>query len=300
MDPVLVLHGGAGALRAALERGLEEEPFHQALRNAAAAGWAILTAGGAALDAVEAAVVSLEDDPCLNAGRGSVLNQDGVCEMDAALVCGRTGRAGAVAAVTGIRNPIRLARAVYEANGPVLLAGAGACAFARAHGTVTAPPEYFHVDRRLRQWREARARNHVMLDHGETGTVGAVALDRAGRLAAATSTGGLTNKLPGRVGDTPLIGAGTFADHRCAVSCTGTGEAFIRTVAAHNLAARLRWSGTDLERAARAAIHEDLAAAGGSGGLIAVGADGAVALPYNSEGMIRAVARAGQTETALF
>lgn len=301
--PALALHGGCGTLRKLELTPALEAAHRQALAEALAAGWAVLAAGGPALDAVEAVVAVLEDCPLYNAGRGSVFTAAGTHEMDAAVMDGTGRRAGAVAAVAGVRHPVRLARAVLEHSGHVLLAGAGAGEFARARGLEFQPPEFFHTEARWRQLQEARAQDRVAMDHDlKFGTVGAVACDVRGGLAAATSTGGLTNKRWGRVGDSPVIGAGTFADDRsAAVSCTGYGEAFLRVAAAHDLAARVRHAGQSLAEAAAAVVHAELPAVGGEGGLIAVNAAGELALPFNTEGMYRAWQRAGEGPcTAIF
>jgi len=243
--------------------------YHAALERALDAGYEVLKRA-TSLDAVCAAVVELEDSPLFNAGRGAVCNADGKHELDASVMDGATRRAGAVAAVSGIRNPVLAARAVMEKSRHVLLAGRGAERFARTHGLRMAAASYFRV----------RSRN-------PRGTVGAVALDARGNLAAATSTGGYTGKLPGRVGDSPIVGAGTYADALCAVSGTGLGEAFMRTVLAHDVAARMRYRGDTLARAAAAALR-GVRAVGGDGGLVAVDRRGNIAMPFNSEGMYRA------------
>jgi beta-aspartyl-peptidase (threonine type) len=234
---------------------------------------------GTSLDAVCAAVVALEDSPLFNAGRGSVYNAEGRHELDAAVMDGATLRAGAVAAVSRVRNPVLAARAVMEKSRHVLLAGRGAEAFARRVGLRMAPPAYFHT-----AWRLAALKAGLKGHHG---TVGAVALDADGDLAAATSTGGYTGKLAGRVGDSPIIGAGTYADATCAISGTGLGEAFMRTVLAHDVAARMRYRGDTLARASAAALRA-VRALGGDGGLVAVDRRGNIAMPFNSEGMYRA------------
>jgi len=293
----LAIHGGAGTIpRAALTGGREAE-YRAGLLAALGAGAAVLRAGGPAGEAVVAAVRALEDCPLFNAGRGSTFTSAGTIEMDAALMLGE-GRAGAVTGVTRVRNPITAARAVLEGGRQVLLAGAAADAFAEAEGLDMAPADYFRTEHRLAQLHAARAQDRVALDHdmpapARMGTVGAVARDAAGQLAAATSTGGMTNKRPGRVGDCPVLGAGTWADAAVAVSCTGTGEAFIRAAAAHEISARMRHRGETLEQACAQVIGTDVPAAGGRGGLIAVDAAGGVALPFNTEGMYRGSWRAG-------
>jgi len=288
----LAIHGGAGVMP---RRGMTEARrarYEAGLARALDAGHAVLARGGSALDAVCAAVVALEDDPLFNAGRGACYNTDEEHELDAAVMDGATRRAGAVAAVNRIRNPVLAARAVMEQSRHVLLVGRGAERFARAHGVKLAPREYFSTGARLAALRR-RAEGH----HG---TVGAVALDADGRLAAATSTGGYTGKLPGRVGDSPIVGAGTYADDLCAVSGTGLGEAFMRTVFAYDVAARLRYRKENLSRATGAALAQ-IAALGADGGVIAVDRRGNIAMPFNSEGMYRgAIDRRGQRHLAIY
>ncbi|HYD79388.1 MAG TPA: isoaspartyl peptidase/L-asparaginase [Paucimonas sp.] len=307
----LAIHGGAGTIAHSAPE--IEAPYHAALKEAAAAGEAVLAAGGTALEAVTAAVVALEDCPLFNAGRGSVYTSDATHEMDASVMDGRDLRAGAVTCVRTIRNPVLLARAVMEWSGHVLLTSDGAERFARECGIETAPSEYFAVASRLEQLRRARAEAEgAKLDHDlaaapaepldpdrKFGTVGAVARDRQGNLASAVSTGGMTNKRPGRVGDTPVIGAGCYADNRTvAVAATGTGEYFMRSVAAYDLAARIDYANASLEEAARQTVFERLAAIGGRGGLIAVDRDGNIALLFNTTGMYRAWVREGEPITA--
>jgi beta-aspartyl-peptidase (threonine type) len=263
------------------------------------AGRGILAAGGSALDAVTEAVATLEDDPLFNAGRGSVFTRAGAQEMDACVMDGTERRAGAVAGVFGPRNPVLAARAVMERSRHVLLIGEGALAFCRENGLAFCEPGYFHSGAR---WRELqRALQQPGREQPQYGTVGAVARDGRGNLAAATSTGGMTGKEPGRVGDTPIIGAGTYAENAiCAVSATGHGEFFIRHAAAFAIAARLRYAGQSLDQAARAVIDE-LAAAGGSGGVVAVDRDGALVLPFSTAGMYRGFVRDGTAiHTAIY
>ncbi|MBL7943843.1 MAG: isoaspartyl peptidase/L-asparaginase, partial [Flavobacteriales bacterium] len=236
----LAIHGGAGTISRSQMPAEKEAAYRKALEDALSVGIAILENGGHALDAVEAAVMSLEDCPLFNAGRGAVFTHDGRHEMDASLMRGDTLQAGAVAGISGVRHPVQLARRVMENTGHVLLSGAGAVAFAREEGLEFQPDDWFFSEFRHAQWQEALRDDVVRLDHsGEKkfGTVGAVAIDQNGNLAAATSTGGMTNKKWGRVGDTPIIGAGTYADNQvCAISCTGNGEYFIRAVAAYDVA----------------------------------------------------------------
>ena len=263
------------------------------LNDALRVGYEILKNHGKSLDAVTAAVMVLEDSPLFNAGRGSCFNAEGEIEMDASVMEGERLRAGAVAAVRRIRNPVLAARAVMEKSRHVLLAGSGAEAFARRHGLPLEAPGYFKTMTRLAALKRNLKNHH--------GTVGAVALDQDGNLAAATSTGGYTGKLPGRIGDSPIIGAGTYADNRaCAVSGTGLGEAFIRAAVAYDVAARMRYRKESLARAAAAALA-NVARLGGDGGLIAVDRRGNVAMPFNSEGMYRAsVDRRGKISVEVF
>jgi beta-aspartyl-peptidase (threonine type) len=289
MTCTLALHGGAGTIRAVNMAPGELQAHHDGLRTALQAGHRVLAAGGPALDAVTAAVVALEDNPLFNAGRGAVFTAAGVQEMDAAAMDGATLRAGAVAGIRGPRNPILAARAVMEHSPHVLLAGEGALAFLRAHGVIFADDAYFQTPRRWDALQRVLAAQGTAKDDADRhGTVGAVACDVHGNLAAATSTGGMTGKLPGRIGDSPLPGAGTWADATCALSATGHGESFIRIAAGHELSARMRLAGDGLDAAA-AAVMAALAAVGGDGGFVAVDRAGRVAMPFNSAGMYRGV-----------
>ena len=297
----IVVHGGAGTIRREDMSERREREHRAALEAALAAGAALLEAGEGALAAVIAAVQSLEDCPLFNAGRGSTFTHSGTIEMDAAVMEGAERRAGAVAGVSRIRNPVLAADAVMRLTPHVLLAGAAADEFAEAQGLVMEPPEYFHTKHRYKQLQQALARNKVVLDHDNArmGTVGAVARDAQGRLAAATSTGGMTNKRAGRIGDSPLIGAGTWADAQVAVSCTGVGEAFIRCGAAHEVAARMRLGGETAQQA-MAAVLAEVARMGG-GGLIAVDAQGEPAMGFTGGGMYRGVLRqGGVAEVAIY
>jgi L-asparaginase / beta-aspartyl-peptidase len=272
----LALHGGAGVLR----RDKAGAPHRAALEAALEAGYDILRSGGTSLDAVTAAVAVLEDSPLFNAGRGSCLNAEGEVEMDASIMEGATLAAGAVAAVKRIRNPVLAARAVMEKSPHVLLSGRAADDFAGKQGLALEAAAYFHTEARLAALKKGLQRHH--------GTVGAVALDAQGNLAAATSTGGYTGKLAGRVGDSPIIGAGTYADNRtCAVSGTGWGEAFIRVALAHEVSSRMRHLNEPLQKAAQSALKQ-VKRIGGDGGLVAVDRRGNIAMPFNSEGMFRA------------
>ena len=289
----LAIHGGAGTIARASLTPADERRYRTALEMALGLGYDCLRDGGAALDAVEAAVLSLEDCPLFNAGRGAVFTHDGHHEMDAAIMSGHTKLAGAVAGVRQVQNPIRAARLVMEHTDHVLLGYPGADDLAREHGLALQPAEYFFTQKRYDQLQEAIASGKMQLDHAadpnwKKGTVGAVARDQHGHLAAATSTGGMTNKRYSRIGDTPLIGAGTWADARCAISCTGNGEYFIRAVAAYDVACLMEYKGLALEEACRVVVQDKLAPVGGEGGLIAVDAAGNLTLPFNSEGMYRA------------
>lgn len=285
----LAVHGGAGTiLRSQMTPDLERE-YRNGLETALKKGYEILNRGGSSLDAVETTVASLEDFPLFNAGRGAVFTHEGKQEMDAAIMDGRHLKAGAVAFVKNIKNPVKLARLVMEKTEHVLLAGEGANQFAEQIGVHTEPDEYFFTEHRWLQLQEAMAEGRIQLDHAPAkpiGTVGAVACDKYGHLAAATSTGGMTNKKFGRVGDTPIIGSGNYADDTCAVSCTGHGEYFMLGVTAFDVAARMKYKGLSLEDAARETI-DHLTKINGEGGLIAVDTQGNVTLPFNSEGMYR-------------
>jgi beta-aspartyl-peptidase (threonine type) len=303
---VLAVHGGAGVLPRDDMSPEREAAYHAALGRVLAAGQSVLAADGAALDAVTAAVMALEDEPLFNAGRGAVFTRDGRHEMDAAIMDGRDRRAGAVAGIAGVRNPVLLARAVMERTDHVLMAGAGALQIARAAGLAFEDDAYFYTQERWDSLQETlRMEADGTLDDDPSrrhGTVGAVALDRAGNLAAATSTGGMTGKRAGRIGDSPIIGAGTFADDAtCAVSATGDGEAFIRLSVAHEIDARIRLGAQRMSEAARAVVIDDLSAIGGSGGLISLARDGALVMPFNCEGMYRGCVRdGGAPETHIY
>jgi len=281
-----------------------ERAYRAGLAHALRAGYAILEQGGSSLDAVIAAAVALENTPLFNAGRGAVLNAEGAHELDAAVMDGATLRAGAVAVVRRVKNPVVAARAVMEKTPHVLLAGEAADRFARAAGVALAPARYFTTPERIEALERARARERKRLGTRASaaevhGTVGAVALDCRGNLAAATSTGGYTNKMAGRIGDSPLVGAGLYADATCAVSTTGLGEAFMRGVVAYDLAARMRYRGEPLARAARHALDR-IVALGAEGGLIAIDRAGRIAMPFVSEGMYRGTARGGRYMTAVY
>ena len=308
--PVIAIHGGAGTLSRAHISAEQERAYHAALQQVLLAGQAVLAQGGTAMEAVCEAVRLLEDCPLFNAGHGAVFTAQATHELDAAVMDGATLAAGAVAGVSRIRNPVQAARAVMQNGQHVLMVAEGAERMAQEAGLATVEPSYFSTPARHAQLLAAQARQAgVVLDHDgaaalagraidegrKMGTVGAVALDAHGHLAAATSTGGMTNKLPGRLGDSPLIGCGTYADDRtAAVSCTGHGESFIRVAAAHDVCARMAYGGASLEAATHAVVHEALPAVQGTGGLIAVDRQGKVCLPFNTEGMYRGLARVGQ------
>ena len=306
----LAVHGGAGTI-AATDPDMEG-PYHAGLHAALMAGRAVLEAGGSAVDAVTASVQALEDCPVFNAGHGAVFNANEEHELDASLMDGHTLAAGAVAGMRTLRNPVLGAAAVLREGRCVLLGVHGEDALARQHGLLQVEASYFSTPARLEQLRSVQSRNATaaVLDHDSSasqgdprfGTVGAVARDRFGHLAAATSTGGMTNKMPGRVGDTPVVGAGVYAnDLSCAVSATGTGEQFIRACLAHDVHARMVYTGANVELAAQQALLESVAPLGGVGGLIAIGKDGRIAMPYNSRGMYRGWVREGEAaHTAIF
>ena len=301
MNIALALHGGAGTILRSNITAEQESAYRAGLHAALTAGWELLVQGAAALDAVTETVRLLEDCPLFNAGRGAVFTHEGVHEMDASIMCGRTLAAGSVAAVRNVRNPIALARAVMDRSEHLFLAGSGAEEFAREQGIAFEPDEYFHDEYRYSQLLAARAQDRVQLDHADEkkyGTVGAVALDSAGDLAAATSTGGMTNKRYGRIGDTPIIGAGTYANNRtCAISCTGHGEYFIRAVVAYDISCLMEYRGMTLAEASDLVVNQKLRTMGGEGGLIAVDAAGNIAMPFNSEGMYRGSVSSAQAAT---
>jgi len=293
----LAIHGGAGTLERSAMTPAKEAEYSEALRNALRAGDEVLRHGGDALTAVELAVRSLEDCPLFNAGRGAVFTHSKSHELDASIMDGKTLSAGAVAGVSGIANPIQLARAVMEKSNHVLLAGKGALDFAASLGFETKPEDYFFSEFRYNQLMQVIHEEGSFLDHSVSGdpnekkfgTVGAVARDMDGNLAAATSTGGMTNKRFGRIGDTPIIGAGTYANNAtCAVSCTGHGEFFIRSVVAYDISCLIEYGGLSLEEACIRVVNSKLVERGGEGGLIAVDRFGNISLPFNSTGMYRA------------
>jgi beta-aspartyl-peptidase (threonine type) len=282
----IAIHGGAGSVTRKTTTPQQEEAYKKGLSDALEAGYSILAAGGTAVEAVEKSVRALEDNPLFNAGRGSVFTSEGRHETDAAIMCGNTLKAGAVAAVTNIRNPVSLARAVMEKSENVLLTGTGAMDFAKVQDIAFEEDEYFHTVERRKALEEAQEQEEG--NNTGKGTVGAVALDELGNLAVATSTGGITNKKYGRVGDSPIIGGGTYANNQsCAVSCTGDGEYFIRLVSAYDISSLLQYKGINLSEACNTHIHK-LTALGGEGGLIAIDAAGNAELVFNCESMLRA------------
>ena len=290
----IALHGGAGTLVKGIMTVELETKYKQHLEQALKLGYSILEQGGTALDAVEKTVIELENSHLFNAGKGSVFTAEGTHEMDASIMEGKHLQAGAVSLVKGIKNPIQLARCVMEQSGHVFLASEGAMQFAQSLGFNIESPEYFFDQLRYDQWQEIKESHSFQLDHSvkkdsKFGTVGAVACDQNGDLAAATSTGGMTNKRFGRVGDSPMVGAGTYANNKtCAVSCTGSGEYFIRGVVAYDVSCLMEYKGLSLAEAANEVINNRILKIGGDGGLIAVDSYGNITMPFNTEGMYRA------------
>jgi beta-aspartyl-peptidase (threonine type) len=300
--PVLVIHGGAGVIAKDISAE-KEKRVRAALQRALETGYAVLKSGGSSLDAVSKTIVVLEDDPEFNAGKGAVFNHDGKNELDASIMDGATLRAGSVANVHKVKNPILLARAVMEKSPHVMLAGDGAEQFAQSIDMPLVDQKYFFTEERWQQLQqalkeEAAKEKSTASPHG---TVGAVALDAAGHLAAGTSTGGMTNKRYGRIGDSPVIGAGTYANAKCAVSATGWGEFYIRTVAAHDICARVEYRGEPVSQAANDVVMDAVPKLGGDGGVIALDADGNFATPFNTQGMFRGwIDKAGKMHIAIF
>jgi beta-aspartyl-peptidase (threonine type) len=301
----LVVHGGAGTMERAKMTTEREREYRAGVENALRAGWEILQHGGSSLDATEVAVRTFEDDPNFNAGKGSVFNSAGVNEMDAAIMDGKTLKAGAVAAVQHVKNPIDLARLVMEKSPHVLMAGEGAENFAKEHGVELVDAKYFFTQYRWDELQKDKAKEKgaagdkkFFVSHG---TVGAVALDRNGNLAAATSTGGKSNKLPGRIGDTPIVGAGTYANNAtCAVSGTGDGEFYIMATAGHDVSALMEYRRKTVEEAT-ITVLEKIGKLGGTGGMIAIDKNGKMALPFNTSGMYRGYVDAnGKFVTEIF
>jgi len=293
----IAIHGGAGTLPRAEMTAEREQQYRDGLATALLLGAELLERGGSSLDAVSCAVANLEDNPSFNAGRGAVFTFEGQNELDASIMDGRTLAAGAVCGVSHIKNPVELARTVMEHSDHVLLSGAGAEDFALSRGFTLMPRSYFHTPERWSQLERIRSGDGELsaLTISHVGTVGAVALDRAGNLAAATSTGGMTGKRFNRVGDSPIIGAGTYADNRCcAVSATGHGEVFIRAAVAHDICARMRYGQRTLAQAVHEVVIDELPAMHGEGGVIAIDRGGEIVMEFNSEGMFRASRKAGE------
>ncbi len=290
----IAIHGGAGTLVKGMMTPEKETAYKSALKTALDEGYQLLENGGSSVEAVELAVRLLEDSPLFNAGKGSVFTSTGSHEMDASIMDGSTLNAGAVSFVEGVKNPITLAKDVMEKSEHVFLAGEGAMEFARNHNHKFENETYFHDDLRYNQWQEIKGTDGFQLDHSlkkdsKFGTVGAVACDQFGNIAAATSTGGMTNKKFGRVGDSPMIGAGNYANNKtCAVSCTGSGEFFIRGVIAYDVACLIEHKELSLEAAASEVVHKRLLDIGGDGGVIAINTKGEITMPFNTEGMYRA------------
>ena len=289
----IAIHGGAGTLVKGLMTSELESEYKTALQLALDKGYKILESGESSLNAVEVAVKTLEDSPLFNAGKGAVFTAEGTHEMDAAIMEGKNLEAGAISLITGIKNPISLARDVMEKSYHVFLAGEGAMQFAKSNNYTIETPDYFYDEVRYQQWQGIKDTEGFQLDHsvkkdGKFGTVGAVACDKEGNIAAATSTGGMTNKKWGRVGDSPMIGAGNYANNKtCAVSCTGSGEFFIRGVVAYDVSCLMEYKGLSLKDAANEVINKRILEIKGDGGLIAVDAQGNIAMPFNTEGMYR-------------
>jgi len=289
----IAIHGGAGTVSKAKMTKWKAEAYRQALKRAYSVGYLTLHKGGRALDAVMESVTILENSHLFNAGKGSVFTHEGNHEMDAAIMEGKSLKAGAVAGVHSVKNPILLANTVMKKSKHVLISGEKALDFAKLHGLNIQPKAYFYDEFRYKQWQKALASDNVQLDHDDGegkkfGTVGAVALDKKGNLAAATSTGGMVNKKYGRIGDSPLIGIGTYANNQsCAISCTGHGEFFMRAVAACEISARMIHRKVSLKEAATAVVFEVLEKMGGRGGVIGIDAQGNIVMPFNTKGMYR-------------
>ncbi|WP_323789234.1 isoaspartyl peptidase/L-asparaginase [Psychroserpens sp.] len=290
----IAIHGGAGTLVKGMMTTELEAQYRADLKLALDQGYARLNSGGTAIEAVEVAVQVLEDSPLFNAGKGSVFTATESHEMDASIMDGKTLNAGAVSLITGIKNPVSLARDVMEKSEHVFLAGEGAMQFAKELDYILENDSYFYDEFRHKQWLDIKDTDSFQLDHStkkdsKFGTVGAVACDQNGNIAAATSTGGMTNKKWGRVGDSPMVGAGNYANNKtCAISCTGSGEFFIRGVVAYDVACLMEHKGLSLKAASEEVIHKRILEIGGDGGLIAVDSDGNIAMPFNTEGMYRA------------
>ena len=294
----IAIHGGAGTISRGSMTAEKEASYKTVLASAIKSGYAVLEKGGAAIDAVVAAVVVLEDCPLFNAGKGSVFTADEQHEMDASVMKGDTLDGGAVACVQHLKNPVIAARTVMEKSDHVFLLGEGAEEFAKKHLLQFENENYFYDEFRHQQWQHAKKEGRIQLDHSDEkkfGTVGAVAIDKFNNLAAATSTGGMTNKRYNRIGDTPIIGSGTYANNKtCAISCTGHGEYFIRAVVAYDISCLMEYAGMTLQQACEKVVNDKLVKLGGEGGLIAIDHQGNICLPFNSEGMYRGSQRAGE------
>ncbi len=311
----LVIHGGAGTITRANMTPEKEKAYREKLNEALQVGYGVLKKGGTSMDAVEATIHVMENSPLFNAGKGAVFTNEGKNEMDAAMMDGKTLQAGSVASVTTIKNPISAARAVMEKSEHVMMIGDGAEKFAKMNGVEIVDPSYFYTETRFNQLQKIKGEEKTQLDHdggtssseniftegNKFGTVGCVALDAYGNLAAGTSTGGMTNKRYGRVGDAPIIGAGTYADNStCAVSATGHGEYFIRNVVAHDIAALMAYKGWPVQKAAEEVVMKKLVGRGGEGGVIALDKNGNVAMPFNSAGMYRGFMKNGKAEVYIY
>ncbi|WP_299825333.1 isoaspartyl peptidase/L-asparaginase [uncultured Pontibacter sp.] len=311
----LVIHGGAGTITRQNMTPEKEKAYREKLNEALQVGYAVLKKGGTSLDAVEATVKVMEDSPLFNAGKGAVFTSEGKNEMDAAIMDGKTLKAGSIASVTTIKNPITAARAVMEKSEHVMMIGAGAEKFAQMQQIEIVDPSYFYTETRYQQLQKIKDKEKTQLDHdggtgsneniftegNKFGTVGAVALDAYGNLAAATTTGGMTNKRYGRVGDAPIIGAGTYADNAsCAVSATGHGEYFIRAVVAHDIAALMKYKNYSVKKAAEEVVMKKLVEFGGEGGVIALDRNGNFSMPFNSAGMYRGAIKNGKAEVYIY
>ncbi len=298
----IVIHGGAGSFSTKSMTPEKTQAHEAVLKQAYSAGFIILEKGGTSVDAVKVAIMVLEDSPLFNAGKGSVYTNQGDVEMDAAIMEGKTLEAGSVAGVSLVKNPIALAEAVLSKSDHVIISGDKALDFAKNHNLEIESKTYFESEARQQQLQKAIANNHMALDHDEEeenkfGTVGAVALDQQGNLAAGTSTGGLVNKKHGRIGDSPLIGIGTYANNEsCAISCTGHGEFFIRKVVAHEVSSRMIYKEESLEEASTAVIMKDLKSINGLGGLIAIDKAGNISMPFNTSGMFRGLRKSDGEE----
>ena len=302
----IAIHGGAGTILKSSMTPEKELAYKTALTNAVNAGYEVLEQGKSSVEAVEAAVKSLEDCPLFNAGKGAVFNAEGSHEMDASIMEGENLHAGAVAAVKNVKNPITLALKVLQHSEHVLLMGEGAHVFAKQHDTKFENDDYFFDQLRFDQWQSIKDTDSFQLDHSKAGkrnlgTVGAVALDDNGNLAAATSTGGMTNKKFGRVGDSPIIGLGTYANNKtCAVSCTGSGEFLMRAVSAYDISARMEYKNISLDQACKESVMDKLLALGGDGGVVAIDAKGNTCMPFNCAGMYRASRDEKETVIAIY